>query len=109
MGIITKVMVTKDATTILDVRSTWEAVNKRVAHIRNLMEVCLFPLEPALLDWEVYCSCTLPIIVQVDWRSRLWEGKSEWKNCKVEIWRINKILLYTKTKTSMRFMLLVSK
>lgn len=42
LGHAAKVVLTKDSTTIVGDGSTQEAVNKRVAQIRNLIEVHLF-------------------------------------------------------------------
>lgn len=40
LGHAAKVVLTKDSTTIVGDGSTQDAVNKRVAQIRNLIEVC---------------------------------------------------------------------
>ena len=42
LGTAAKIVLTKDSTTIVGDGSTQEEVNKRVAQIRNLVEVC-FP------------------------------------------------------------------
>ena len=42
LGHASKVVLTKDTTTIVGDGSTQEAVNKRVAQIRNLIEVSVF-------------------------------------------------------------------
>lgn len=44
LGHAAKVVLTKDTTTIVGDGSTQEAVNKRVAQIRNLIEVSICPL-----------------------------------------------------------------
>lgn len=44
LGHAAKVVLTKDATTIVGDGSTQEAVNKRVSQIRNLIEVRIPPL-----------------------------------------------------------------
>ena len=44
LGHASKVVLTKDTTTIVGDGSTQEAVNKRVAQIRNQIEVCLLPV-----------------------------------------------------------------
>jgi len=43
LGYASKVVLTKDTTTIVGDGSTQEAVNKRVAQIKNLIEVFLLP------------------------------------------------------------------
>lgn len=42
LGLASKVVLTKDSTTIVGDGSTQEAVNKRVAQIKNLIEVCTY-------------------------------------------------------------------
>lgn len=49
LGNASKVVLSKDATTIVGDGSTQEEVTKRVAQIRNLIEVCLMKILLCLL------------------------------------------------------------
>lgn len=49
LGHAAKVVLTKDSTTIVGDGSTQDAVNKRVAQIRNLIEVCYVRLMTLIL------------------------------------------------------------
>lgn len=62
LGQASKVVLTKDTTTIVGDGSTQEAVNKRVAQIRNLIEVCihLFYL-PLHLSITLLCRWTFHV------------------------------------------------
>jgi hypothetical protein len=54
LGHASKVVLTKDTTTIVGDGSTQEAVNKRVAQIRNLIEVYFY--HPLSLSPSLMCS-----------------------------------------------------
>lgn len=56
LGNASKVVLTKDSTTIVGDGSTQEAVNKRVAQIKNLIEVrfSVFPMEMSTHRLSVY-------------------------------------------------------
>lgn len=60
LGHASKVVLTKDTSTIVGDGSTQEAVNKRVAQIKNLIEVkpSFSPSHPQLLT-EVVCNSLL--------------------------------------------------
>lgn len=51
LGHAAKVVLTKDSTTIVGDGSTQEVVNKRVAQIRNLIEVCVCCLIFTVTYW----------------------------------------------------------
>lgn len=58
LGYASKVVLTKDTTTIVGDGSTQEAVNKRVAQIRNLIEVVpSLPPPPSLSVHQNVCTC----------------------------------------------------
>lgn len=58
LGHASKVVLTKDTSTIVGDGSTQEAVNKRVAQIRNLIEVQLYLRIKVLIHMpEINCPC----------------------------------------------------
>lgn len=62
LGQASKVVLTKDTTTIVGDGSTQEAVNKRVAQIRNLIEVCIhLSYLPLHLSTTLLCRWTFHV------------------------------------------------
>lgn len=55
LGHAAKVVLTKETTTIVGDGSTQEAVNKRVAQIRNLVEVHIYTFSP--FSCHLWCYC----------------------------------------------------
>lgn len=64
LGHASKVVLTKDSTTIVGDGSTQEAVNKRVAQIRNLIEVSLPPSPSFFLSVCLHPS--VPLLYALD-------------------------------------------
>lgn len=63
LGHASKVVLTKDSTTIVGDGSTQEAVTKRVAQIKNLIEVSFSPPFPLFLALR---SIPLPLLYVLD-------------------------------------------
>lgn len=71
LGTASKIVLTKDTTTIVGDGSTQEAVNKRVAQIKNLIEVifslpyCFLPWIFLLFCWRTVCANIKHLSLQV--------------------------------------------
>jgi hypothetical protein len=66
LGHASKVVLTKDTTTIVGDGSTQEAVNKRVAQIRNLIEVYIsHPVSDPLVHTQIVSAWFILIILRL--------------------------------------------